>query len=184
MHRPARTAVTWPVLASRAQPGRVEEYEGRYHRRLCSSERTLAAAGTWLGISLRRSVSLLALHVISRSARWRGRNARSPSPPASSLYRSCLRCQWGRARDRAVIALRAIIERTFPLDGIVATPVAISKPDNNSEKLIYAVADIDAMKAHAAQRKPEADVEIAEEHPPDRSLIALADDGRTRARQH
>jgi len=44
-------------------------------------------------------------------------------------------------------------------------PVAISKPDNNSEKLIYAVADIDAMKARAARRKHEADVEIADEHP-------------------
>jgi hypothetical protein len=33
-----------------------------------------------LGISLRRSGPLLALHVISRSTRWRGRNARSPSP--------------------------------------------------------------------------------------------------------
>jgi hypothetical protein len=52
-------------------------------------------------------------------------------------------------------------------DEIVSAPVAISKPDNDSEKLIFAVADIDAMKAHAAQRKPEADVEIADEYPND-----------------
>jgi hypothetical protein len=41
------------------------------------------------------------------------------------------------------------------------------------EKLIYAVADIDAMKAHAAQRKPEADVEIADEHANDMKTALL-----------
>ena len=56
----------------------------------------------------------------------------------------------------------------------MAAPVAISKRDNDSEKLIYAVADIDAMKAHAAQRKPEADVEIADEHPNDRKRQRLS----------
>jgi len=77
--------------------------------------------------------------------------------------------------------LRPIIPRTFALDEIVAAPVAISKPDNNSEKVIHAVADTDAMKAHSAQREPEADVEIADEHPNDmkREQLSIRLGGRS-----